>query len=75
LVAGGLWGQAEAAASAIYEQQQRATISSAQLNEYESDRARRDAWRTGTLVSLGITVALGGVTAALFAFDTPHVFK
>jgi hypothetical protein len=72
VAAGAVWGQAEGAAQSILSQQQRAVISAGQLMEYQDDRARRDAWRTGTVVALGVTVALGGVTAALYAFDAPR---
>ncbi|HZS37424.1 MAG TPA: PEGA domain-containing protein [Polyangia bacterium] len=72
VAAGAVWGQAESAAADLYDQQQRAQISPSQLAEYNGDRARRDSWRAGTFVALGITGALAVTTAGLFLFDQPR---
>ena len=73
VAAGVVWGQAEGSASGIYDQQQRSMITPGQLTEYDSDRARRDSWRTGTFVALGFTGALALTTAGLFVFDVPRL--
>jgi hypothetical protein len=72
VAAGAVWGQAEASASNIYDQQQRSMITPAQLDQYNSDRARRDSWRAGTFVALGLTGALALTTTGLYIFDQPR---
>jgi PEGA domain len=71
VAAGAVWGQAEVSASSLYDQQQRSHLTMGELAQYNADRARRDDWRVGTFVALGLTAAIGGVTTALYVFDNP----
>jgi hypothetical protein len=64
-----VWGQADAAASDLLGQYQTGQLSMQQLAEYQSDRDRRDAWRTGTYVAIGLTGGLALITGALYLFD------
>jgi hypothetical protein len=69
IAAGAVWAQADSAAGNIYNNYTSGQLSIEQLSEYQSDRDRRDAWRTGTYVTIGITAALAVVTATLYFFD------
>jgi hypothetical protein len=71
IAAGAVWGQANAAASDLYSQYTSGQLTAPQLADYQADRDRRDAWRTGTYVAIGITAALAVVTGALYFFDRP----
>jgi hypothetical protein len=71
IAAGAVWAQAESAASSLYDQQQKGQITNPQLADYDADRSRRDAWRTGTYVALGLTGVVAAITAALFVLDRP----
>jgi hypothetical protein len=68
IAAGAVWGQAEASASSFLSQP---THTLQQADNYDSDRARRDSWRTGTYVALGLTGLLAVITTGLFVFDRP----
>jgi hypothetical protein len=69
VAAGAVWGQAEAAAGDLYDQQQHGQITTSQLADYNSDRSRRDDWRTGTYVALSLTAALAAITTALYLYE------
>jgi hypothetical protein len=72
VAAAALWGQADASAHELLDLQRDKQLTVEQLAQYERDRARRDTWRTGTIVGIGLTVAAGALTATLFAVDTPR---
>jgi hypothetical protein len=71
LAAGAVWAQADSAGSTLDAQRRAHGITTAQLDEYDADRTRRDGWRVGTAVTLGLTGALAVVTGALYLFDNP----
>jgi hypothetical protein len=71
ITAGAVWGQANSAASDLYRQYSGGQLTMPQLAAYQADRDRRDAWRSGTYVAIGVTAAFAMVTAALYYFDRP----
>jgi hypothetical protein len=70
---GAVWGQAEADADRLETTRLNSTISQAQRARYAGDLSRLEQFRTATIVTLSLTVALGSTTAALFWLDHPKV--
>jgi tetratricopeptide (TPR) repeat protein len=63
--------QADRAAASLNADRTAGSITPDQLGDYLGDRARRDAWVTGTWAAAGITVGLALVAGAMLVFDTP----
>ena len=69
LGAGAVWGQAESAALDLYAQHNVGSLTMQQWSEYQDDRSRRDAWRIGTGICIGIAGSLAVTAAGLYIFD------
>jgi hypothetical protein len=74
-VLGGLWGQADASASALNRQLQLTDgqLSSDQYGDYLRTRDRRDELRIASGVLIGVTAAIELTAGALYLFDVPRV--
>jgi tetratricopeptide (TPR) repeat protein len=70
VAAGAVWGQAESSALDLLARQ-RIALTGDQAAQYEEDRSRRDAWRIGTGICIGITGALAVTAVGLLVFDSP----
>jgi hypothetical protein len=71
--AGGVFAYEDHAAGEIDERRVSGQITPAELSQYVDDRARRDAWATGTYIAAGISGALLIATGAVYLFDQPSV--
>ncbi len=72
VVPAAVWLQADLAASDLDRRRTTVGITAGELADYQDDRARRDAWRAGTVVALSLTAAVALVSAALYLFDHPQ---
>ena len=70
---GAVWGQAEADADRLATELHNSMLTVAQEARYASDRSRLEQFRTATIVTLSLTVAIGSTTAALFWLDHPKL--